>query len=87
MENGPEAKELQTVWPEGFKVRKSWLEEGSCYVSLSSALLEGQPDPAALDRAVEALDRSLLSLEAVDEVRFLVDGEFAETYGPVRLPG
>lgn len=87
LENGPEAKELQTVWPEGFKVRKSWLEEGSCYVSLSSALLEGQPDPAALDRAVEALDRSLLSLEAVDEVRFLVDGEFAETYGPVRLPG
>ena len=27
------------------------------------------------------------SLEAVEEVRFLVDGEFSETYGPVTLPG
>lgn len=87
LENGPEGKEFQPVLPEGFKVRKAWLEEGTCYVSLSSALLEGQPDPAALGQAVEALDRSLLSLETVDEVRFLVDGEFAETYGPVKLPG
>ena len=87
LENGPEAKELQTVWPEGFKVRKSWLEEGTCYVSLSSALLEGQPDPAALTQAIGSLEASLMSLEAVEEVRFLVDGEFSETYGPVTLPG
>ena len=87
LENGPEAKELQTVWPEGFKVRKSWLEEGTCYVSLSSALLEGQPDPAALSQAIGSLEASLMSLEAVEEVRFLVDGEFSETYGPVTLPG
>ncbi|MBD9197291.1 MAG: hypothetical protein EGQ09_09600, partial [Clostridiales bacterium] len=86
LENGPEAKELQTVWPEGFKVRKSWLEEGTCYVSLSSALLEGQPDPAALTQAIGSLEASLMSLEAVEEVRFLVDGEFSETYGPVTLP-
>lgn len=87
LENGPEGKEFQPVLPEGFKVRKAWLEEGTCYVSLSSALLEGQPDPTALGQAVEALERSLLSLETVDEVCFLVDGEFAETYGPVKLPG
>lgn len=87
LENGPESKELQPVLPEGFKVRKAWLEEGTCYVSLSSALLEGQPDPAALTQAVASLQVSLLSLESVDEVRFLVDGEFAETYGPVELPG
>lgn len=86
LENGPEAKVLQTVWPEGFKVRKSWLEEGTCYVSLSSALLEGQPDPAALTQAIGSLEASLMSLEAVEEVRFLVDGEFSETYGPVTLP-
>ena len=87
LENGPEGKELQPVLPEGFKVRKAWLEEGTCYVSLSSALLEGQPDPAALTQAIDSLQASLLSLETVDEVRFLVDGEFAETYGPVKLPG
>ena len=87
LENGPEGKELQPVLPEGFKVRKAWLEEGTCYVSLSSALLEGQPAPAALTQAIDSLQASLLSLETVDEVRFLVDGEFAEAYGPVKLPG
>lgn len=72
--------------PEGFKVRKVWLEEEICYVSLSSALLEGQPEPETLSQAVLALEQSLLSLESVEEVRFLVDGELADTYGPIDLP-
>ena len=86
LENGPETKGLQSALPEGFKVRNVWTEEGVCYVSLSSALLEGRPDPAALMLAIDALERSLLSLESVEEVRFLVDGEFADAYGPVPLP-
>ena len=86
LENGPEAKGLQSALPEGFKVRKVWAEEGVCCVSLSSALLEGRPDPAALTLAIDALERSLLSLESVEEVRFLVDGEFADAYVPVPLP-
>lgn len=75
LENGPETKGLSAVLPEGFKVRKVWLEEEICYVSLSSALLEGQPEPETLSQAVLALEQSLLSLESVEEVRFLVDGE------------
>ena len=86
LENGPEAKGLSAVLPEGFKVRKVWLEGEICYVSLSSALLEGQPEPEALSQAVLALEQSLLSLESVEEVRFLVDGELADTYGPIDLP-
>ena len=35
--------------------------------------------------ALEALARSLSSLDAVDEVRFLVDGEFAASYGSVDI--
>ena len=77
----PETKGLSAVLPEGFKVRKVWLEEEICYVSLSSALLEGQPEPETLSQAVLALEQSLLSLESVEEVRFLVDGELADTYG------
>ena len=80
-DQGPSA-----VLPEGFKVRKVWLEEEICYVSLSSALLEGQPEPETLSQAVLALEQSLLSLESVEEVRFLVDGELADTYGPIDLP-
>lgn len=86
LENGPEDKELTAVLPEGFKVRKIWLEEGLCYVSLSSALLESGPEAAPLELAIRALQRSLLSLETVDEVCFLVDGERSEAYGPVALP-
>ena len=86
LENGPETKGLSGVLPEGVKVRKVWLEEEICYVSLSSALLEGQPEPETLSQAVLALEQSLLSLESVEEVRFLVDGELADTYGPIDLP-
>ena len=43
------------------------------------ALLEGQPEPETLSQAVLALEQSLLSLESVEEVRFLVDGELAAT--------
>ena len=86
LENGPETKGLSAVLPEGFKARKVGLEEEICYVSLSSALLEGQPEPETLSQAVLALEQSLLSLESVEEVRFLVDGELADTYGPIDLP-
>ena len=86
LENGPETKGLSGVLPEGVKVRKVWLGEEICYVSLSSALLEGQPEPETLSQAVLALEQSLLSLESVEEVRFLVDGELADTYGPIDLP-
>ena len=47
---------------------------------------EGQPEPETLSQAVLALEQSLLSLESVEEVRFLVDGELADTYGPIDLP-
>lgn len=47
----------------------------------------GPPGPGRpLTLAIDALERSLLSLESVEEVRFLVDGEFADAYGPVPLP-
>ena len=44
-------------------------------MNLSSALLERVEDSAA-QTALRALEGSLRSLEAVEEVRFLVDGEF-----------
>ena len=81
LEAGPERGELGAVMPEGFRVLSAWLEEDVCYVNLSAAQLEGLPRGTVLYNAIDALRRSLASLEAVAEVRFLVDGEFAETYG------
>lgn len=85
LENGPQSKELSPVIPEGFRVKSVWLEEDVCYVNLSSVLLDELEDLTALPQALEALGRSLCSLETVGEVRFLVDGEFARYYGPAEI--
>ena len=85
LEAGPEAEELTAALPAGFRPRGVWLEEKLCYVNLSSRLLKQLPEDARLDTALEALARSLCSLDAVAETRFLVDGEFAAFYGPVDI--
>ncbi|MBQ9492566.1 MAG: GerMN domain-containing protein [Oscillibacter sp.] len=85
VENGPENRELSGAFPDGFRVRSVWQEEDICFVNLSSALLETLPETANLSRALLALDRSLHALENVREVRYLVDGEFLDYYGNVRL--
>lgn len=75
LERQPEGRDLLSPLPESFQVKSVWLEEDICYVNLSSALLEGLED-SVLQTALQALEASLSSLEAVEEVRFLVDGEF-----------
>lgn len=75
LERQPEGRDLLSPLPENFQVKSVWLEEDICYVNLSSALLEGLED-SVLQTALQALEESLSSLEAVEEVRFLVDGEF-----------
>ena len=80
LERQPEGRDLLSPLPEGFQVKSVWLEEDICYVNLSSALLEGLEESAART-ALRALNHSLSSLEAVEEVRFLVDGEFRRDLG------
>ena len=85
LENGPENKKLSAVLPEGLRARSVWLEESVCYVNLSSAQTEELTPGTDLHPALYALARSLCSLETVDEVRFLVDGEFTRWYGTVDI--
>ena len=85
LENGPESKKLSAVLPEGCRVRSVWLEEDVCYVNLSSSQLETLAPEADLQTAADSLARSLCSLDTVDEVRFLVDGEFGRWYGSVDI--
>ncbi len=85
VERGPENRELSAAFPDGFFVRSVWQEGDICFVNLSSALLETLPDSANLSLALLALEQSLRSLESVREARYLVDGEFADYYGGVRL--
>lgn len=85
VEDGPENRELSGAFPEGFRVRSAWLEDDICFVNLSSALLETLPESVNVSLALLSLDRSLHALDSVREVRYLVDGEFLERYGNVRL--
>ena len=47
-----------------------------------AALLAVLEEDGTVQTALQALERSLRSLEAVEEVRFLVDGEFRRDLGP-----
>lgn len=83
LEKPPEGKGVVRSLPEGFRVKSIWLEEDTCYVNLPSVLLGSIGGDVPLDTALRALAGSLCSLDTVSEVRFLVDGEFAERYGAV----
>ena len=85
---GFEEQEYRSPLPEGFQVTSVRLEEDTCYVDLPTAALSAMPEDAQLDAALQALADSLLSLQAVAEVRYLVDGEYAAVYGsaPVMEP-
>jgi len=85
LQSGPEDKNLVVVLPEGFKTKSVWQEEDTCYVNLISALLPMDADQRQLELAVQAIAKSMCSLESVEEVQFLVDGEFATYYGPVEI--
>ena len=81
LESGPVEKGLVTAMPEGFRTRAVWLEDQVCYVNLSSHLAELLSEDVRIDVTLQALAGSLCSLDAVAEVRFLVDGEYADHYG------
>jgi germination protein M len=81
LESGPVEKGLVTAMPEGFRTRAVWLEDRVCYVNLSSHLAELLPEDVQIDVTLQALAGSLCSLDSVVEVRFLVDGEYADYYG------
>ena len=78
---GPETKDLTSAIPEGFDVRSIRVEDGECFVNLASSMLSALPADADLRLAVRALSESLASLETVDDVRLLVDGELVDTAG------
>lgn len=85
LEEGPEDKTLTAVMPKNFRLKSVWTEGRSCYANLSSALLANLPPDTKLDVVIRALGMSLCSLESVDAVWFLVDGEFVPGYGGVDI--
>lgn len=87
LEEGPENRSLTAVVPAGFRLKSVWEENGVCYANISSTMLDEMPEDTQLSTVIRALGMSLCSLEVVEEVWFLVDGEFVPRYGGVVIQG
>lgn len=78
---GPEDKGLLPLLPPELTVRSAWVDEGLCTADLSAHLLNIPEEERAL--AVESIAETLRSLDTVDQVQILIDGEPAgESGGP-----
>lgn len=82
---GPLDRELQRAIPEGFAVNYVRVDNGICYVSLPAAALDLLPEEEQMQRMVLwSLADSLYSIESIEEIRLLADGEELEYFG--RIP-
>lgn len=82
---GPQERDLVRVIPEDFTVNYVRVDNGVCYVSLSAASLASLPEDVQVQQAILlTLSESLYaSIESIEELRFLADGETLEMFGQV----
>lgn len=82
---GPQDRELVRVIPEDFTVNYVRVDSGVCYISLSDASLAALPEDEPTQRAILlTLSASLYaSIDAIEELRLLADGEELELFGQV----
>lgn len=81
LRRGPEREELSALLPEELAVLSARVEEGVCYLNLPA-----DADLGELPRlAVDSLVRSLCSLDSVEQVQLVVDGELAAALGGVDI--
>ena len=81
---GPENRDLLRTIPEGFVVNYIRVDNGVCYVSLPAASLELLPEEAQVQRMILwSLAESLYSVDSIEEIRLLVDGEALEFFGQI----
>ena len=79
---GPQT--LSRLLPAEFTISGVRVEEGTCYLSLPGRSIEVLPaDPAEQRLMLQSIAWSLYSLDAVEELRILVDGQEVETFGQV----
>ncbi len=86
---GPENKDaLAPLLPEDLTVYAAWMDGGVCSVNVSSALLSEMPEAAAeRELVIESMVDTLCSLDAVEQVQILVEGESVDRYGEIDLSG
>ncbi len=81
---GPEDRTLTAAIPQGFAIHSVRVENGICYVNLPSDALDLLPEDEDQQRMILwSLSDSLYSMEKVEGLRFLVDGQELLRFGSV----
>lgn len=81
---GPSDDHLTALLPEDFAINGVWVEGRTCYLSLSTRTMENLPDSwEEQELMLASLAKSIYSMEGVDELRFLVDGQESTLFGQV----
>lgn len=79
---GPENRELTKVIPDDFIINSIRVDEGICYVNISAESLAALPEDEATQRLILwSLSDSLYSIETVQGLRFLSNGEELTSFG------
>ena len=82
---GPEDRGLSPLLPQGLTVRSAWVDEGTCFADFSAQLLELPEEERAL--AMESIVETLCSMDTVDRVQILIEGNSAGEFGGTDLSG
>lgn len=85
---GPKEEGLEALLPQELTVRAAWVDNGVCYADLSAALLEALPEsPEEQELVISSIVDTLCSLDKVEQVQLLVEGEALTAYGGLDLSG
>ena len=85
---GPQDEGLVGLLPQELTVRYAWVDDGICFADLSDALLTAMPDsPEEQELVISSIVDTLCSLDTVNQVQLLVEGEPLMSYGGMDLSG
>ena len=85
---GPQDESLTALLPQELTVRYTWVDDGVCYADLSDALLTAMPDSLEeQELVISSIVETLCSMDKVNQVQLLVEGEPLTAYGGLSLSG
>ncbi len=83
---GPRDRALSPLIPEDFEVNAIRVENRICYLSISHSALETLPaDREEQEKILLSIGQSIYSMDTVDEIYILADGEELEYFGEVPM--
>ena len=85
---GPQDEGLAALLPQELTVRAAWVDDGVCYADVSDALLAAMPESRSeQELVISSVVETLCSMDKVDQVQLLVEGEPLTAYGALELSG